>query len=121
MHRSAVGSTAQTGRLRHAGAGAASGERNSGKRALGDRKERGVISWDVGAERLVKTIWHERELVAAVRQLVLDDEGDDPGSRELGLQVGQVLTLVRSKAGDGDETDHVVGRAGGGDDRAAKE
>src|SRR5262249_42512955 len=34
-------------------------------------------------------------------------------------QVGQVLALVRSKARYVDETDHVVGRAGGGDDRPA--
>src|SRR4051794_4549520 len=35
------------------------------------------------------------------------------------VQVGQVLALVRSKAGDVDEPDYVVGRAGGGDDGAA--
>jgi hypothetical protein len=66
----------------------------------------------------VEAVGRERELVAAVLQLVLDDVGDYPGSGEPGLQVGQVLALIRSKTGDVDEPDRVVGRAGGGDDRA---
>src|SRR6478609_4730226 len=65
----------------------------------------------------MKALERERELGAAVGQLVLHDEGDDPRRRELGLQVGQVLALVRSKPGDVDETDHIVSRAGRGDDR----
>jgi hypothetical protein len=90
-----------------------------GEWALGDRVERGVIGRDVGAERLVEALGRERELVAAFRELVLDDVGDDPGRRELGLEVGQVLALVGSETGDVDEADDVVGRAGRGDDGAA--
>jgi hypothetical protein len=42
-----------------------------------------------------------------------------PRRGELGLEVGQVLALVRSEAGDVDEADDVVGRAGRCDDRTA--
>ena len=45
--------------------------------------------------------------------------GDDPRRGELGLEVCQVLTFVGSEPGDVDQADHVVSRAGGGDDRAA--
>jgi hypothetical protein len=53
------------------------------------------------------------------RQLVLHDVGDDPRRWELGLEVGQVLTLVRSETGDVDEADDVVSVAGRRDDRSA--
>jgi hypothetical protein len=42
-----------------------------------------------------------------------------PRRGELGLEVGQVLALVRSEAGDVDEADDVVGRASRRDDRTA--
>jgi MmgE/PrpD N-terminal domain len=44
----------------------------------------------------VKARRRERELGATSRQLVLHDVGDDPRRWELGLEVGQVLALVRS-------------------------
>ena len=65
----------------------------------------------------MEALRRERELVAAFRQLVLHDVGDDPRRRELGLEVGEVLALVGSEPGDVDEADHVVSRAGRGDDR----
>jgi hypothetical protein len=97
------------------------GERDTGEGALGDRVDRGVIGRDVGAERLVKAVGREREFVAASGQLVLDDVRDDPRRGELGLQVGQVLALVRSETGDvdEDEADDVVGRPGRCDDRTS--
>ena len=61
----------------------------------------------------------ERGLVRAVRKLVPDDVGDDPRGWELGLQIGEVLPLVRGEAGDVDEADDVLGDAGGGDYRSA--
>ena len=67
----------------------------------------------------MKALRRERELAAAFRQLVLHDVGDDPRRGELGLEVGQVLALVRSEPGDADEADDVVGRAGRRDDRTA--
>jgi len=67
----------------------------------------------------VKALRRERELVAAFGQLVLPEVGDGPRRGELGLEVGQVLTLVRSETGDVDEADDVAGRAGRGDDRTA--
>jgi hypothetical protein len=48
---------------------------------------------------------------------VLPDVGDNPRRGELGLEVGQVLTLVRSETGDIDEANDVVSRAGRCDDR----
>ena len=53
----------------------------------------------------MKALRRERELLAAFRQLVLHNVGDDPGRGELGLEVGQVLALVRSETGDVDEAD----------------
>jgi hypothetical protein len=50
---------------------------------------------------------------------VRHDVGDDAWSGELGLQIGQVLTLVRGEARDVDEADNVLGDASGGDERAA--
>jgi len=85
MHRSAVGSTAQTGRLRHAGVGAASLSAISREWALGDRVERGVVYRDIGAEGLVEALGRERELLPAIGELVRHGVGDDPGSGELGL------------------------------------
>jgi hypothetical protein len=41
-----------------------------------------------------------------------------PGG-ELGLEVSQVLALVRSETGDVDEADDVASRAGGRNDRTA--
>jgi hypothetical protein len=61
----------------------------------------------------------ERELLAAVRQRVLPEAGDGPRRGELGLQVGQVVTLVRGETGDVDEAGDVVSRAGRRDDRPA--
>src|SRR5260370_2091818 len=42
-------------------------ERNSGERALGDRHERGLRVWQIGAERLVKPAGVDGELGAAIR------------------------------------------------------
>jgi hypothetical protein len=67
----------------------------------------------------VKALRCERQLLAAVRQRVLPEVGDGPRRGQLGLQVGQVLTLVRSETGDVDEADDVASRAGRGDDRTA--
>jgi hypothetical protein len=50
---------------------------------------------------------------------VLPEVGDGARRGELGLQVGQVLTLVRSETGDVDEADDVASGAGRGDDRTA--
>src|SRR5260370_9272782 len=43
-------------------------ERNSGERALGDRHERCLRVWQIGAERLVKPAGVDGELGAAIRQ-----------------------------------------------------
>ena len=61
----------------------------------------------------------EREFVAASGQLVLRDVGDDPRRGELGLEVGQVLALVRSETRDVDQAGDVVSRAVRRDDRTA--
>lgn len=37
---------------------------------------------------------------------------------KVGVEPGQVLSFVGGEAGDADESDHVVGRAGHGDDSA---
>ena len=67
----------------------------------------------------MKALRRERQLLVAVRQRVLPEVGDGPRRGEPGLQVGQVLALVRSETGDVDQTGDVVGPAGRGDDRTA--
>src|SRR5262249_50075507 len=92
-------------------------ERNTGKGSLADRVEGRVSGRNVGAERVVETPLCERELIAASRQGVLHDVLNDSRRWEPGLEVRQVLALIRSEPGGVDEADHVPGCPGCCNDR----
>src|SRR6266849_9589485 len=69
-------------------------ERDSGERALGDRHERCLRVWQVGAERLVEPAGVDDELGTAVGQRGGLDVRAGGGRGEVRLEGAEVLALI---------------------------